>query len=303
MSDALCQILLTLAYTDQFDYSLTEKEVWQRLIGTSRSVNQVKNGLKSLCQLGLVDQVEKHYFLRDRKTIVAKRKKKHQASVQKQSEVEKAIKIIAWVPWTQAIYITGSQAVHNSTPSQDIDLMIVTQPHRLWLSRPIIILLSFLAGRKRPRHQELPNTWCLNLWLTSQSLGLPPKHRNLFTAYEVCQTQPVFDRNNIHHRFLLQNSWVSQFLPNYYLHAWQKETNRTPLPHSQKPNQQITWVSTVFAKLADNLNWLLFKIQHLYMLPHQTRELVTPELAFFHPRDTKKIIYQSWKKSVQKLNR
>jgi len=46
--------------------------------------------------------------------------------------------------------------------------------------------------------------------------ALPESERDLFSAHEVLQMEPVFDRGNTYKKFLLANKWVKTFLPN----AW-----------------------------------------------------------------------------------
>jgi len=280
-------VLSTLAYTDQFDYPLTSREVYQRLIRNKPTTQQkVQNSLNKLARLKSVSERGDQYCLKGSEKNFAVRKKREKISQKKHQQVRKAVKILRRIPWISAIFVTGSLAMNNSTDRGDIDFMIVTQPNRLWLTRPLAVLISMLLGKKRSRLTEEPNSWCFNLWMTTNSLTIQADRRSVFTAYEVCQARCVFDRGQTHLKFMKQNSWIKQLLPNYYakqISSLKKTSTGT------SPKQVIFW---------KGLDLLLYSLQTIYMKPHQTRELVNRQLAFFHPRNTKKIIYKNWKKST-----
>ena len=58
-----------------------------------------------------------------------------------------AIKLLGTIPWIKMIAITGSVAAHNAERGDDIDLFIITQGNRLWLTRGFTTLLLTIVGK------------------------------------------------------------------------------------------------------------------------------------------------------------
>ena len=97
--------------------------------------------------------------------------------------------------------------------------MVVTSADTLWLTRPLVILFLKALGLRRPtslpEHQSprVSDKVCDNLWLDETALALPEVKRNLYTAHEVLQARPLFDRGNTHAKFILANPWTKSISP------------------------------------------------------------------------------------------
>jgi hypothetical protein len=180
--------------------------------------------------------------------------------------------------------------VQNAEAKDDVDLMIIVQTDRLWLVRPVLVLFSFLCGKRRSWNHEEYNSWCLNLWLEEHSLAVHPDKRSIYTAYEVCQAQWVLDRNQAKSKFLQANEWVRPLLPNYYFDIVQHTTTTSRVKH----NMYVNGFWKVFNDQA-------YQLQKWYMKRHITTERVGKSFAFFHPRDTKRSIFQAWKEVISSL--
>lgn len=187
-------------------------------------------------------------------------------------------RLLGLFPTVKLICATGSLAVDNAKHYDDLDIMIVTSTATLWLTRPLVIL--FLKALRLRRPTSLPehesprvsDKVCDNLWLDETALALPENKRNLYTAHEVLQAKPLFDRGNSHAKFISANSWTSKFLANAYA---AKVTPRTVAPKVTPPRwDAIGW-----------LNSLAFHLQYHYMKPKITRETITLHSAYFHPND------------------
>jgi hypothetical protein len=184
------------------------------------------------------------------------------------------------------VFITGAFALKNSDEDDDIDFLIIVSPTTLWLSRLCVTFFAFLSGRRRSWQGEEKRSWCLNLWLDQQHLQIDPAQQNLYTAYEVIQAYPIFDRSHTVDLFYQSNLWVQKFLPN-----WWNESD------PQKLSKADSKVSSV-VRMAD---WLAWKLQLIYMNSHRTSEKIGRGFAFFHPRDTRGIIFKNWQDRLTEL--
>lgn len=193
-------ILRTLAYADVFDYPLTAEELYRFLIG----------------QKGRPDYQDGFYFLKGRQGIVALRKKRERWSKEKLKIAQRVAKWLRLVPTIKMVAVTGALAISNSDKEDDIDLLIVTSKNRLWLTRLLTVLLvELVAQRRRPKDKEIKDKICLNMFLDEAHLGVPKKEQDLFSAHEVCQLKPLWEREGVYQKFLKKNQWVKQFLPNW----------------------------------------------------------------------------------------
>lgn len=196
-------ILATLAYADVFDYPLTRQELSRWLIRAGRpdtKTLQQKNG---------------YYFLPGRSSIVARRKNLRVWQQAKWNIARRAARLLARIPSIHLVGVTGGLAMNNASREDDIDLFIVVKRGTLWTSRLAATILMDLMGLRRHPHEiSVANKVCLNMF--ASTLSIPPRERDLFSAHEVLQMEPVFDRAHTYKKFLQANRWVSTFLPN----AW-----------------------------------------------------------------------------------
>lgn len=211
-------ILRTLAYADVFDYPLTSGELYRFLIVDKndsysdfrRALTRIKTNDKRINTNG------EYSFLQGRKEIVAVRKQRKAWSASKLKLAEKVAGILRLIPWVKLIGITGALAMNNSKKDDDLDLLIVTSKNRLWLTRLFSVFLVELIGkRRRPGDKKVKDKICLNMLLDESHLAIPEKERDLFSAHEVCQMKPLWEKERTYQKFLKANQWSQKFLPNW----------------------------------------------------------------------------------------
>jgi hypothetical protein len=101
------------------------------------------------------------------------------------------------------IAVTGALSMNNLSGRPDIDLLIVTQPGRVWVCRRLLILQVRLA-------RLFGDDLCPNYILSSDNLQLD--QTDFFTAHELAQMVPLMGEG-IYREMLEQNSWATSFLP------------------------------------------------------------------------------------------
>lgn len=211
-------------------------------------------------------------------------------------KVKKAKRIacfLSYFPPIRLIAVTGSLAMDNARVDDDLDIFIITRADTLWLTRFLVILFLKVMGLRRPtslpeHHSPIvTDKVCDNLWLDEAALALPKNKRNLYTAHEVLQAKPIFDRGGTYAKFILANSWTKKYLANAY-----------KLANSNFPSQYLAAKrrSRVFPRdrrlrqgevsgILKFLNHLAFRLQYSYMKSKITRETITVHSAYFHPND------------------
>lgn len=277
-------IITTLAYSAVFRYPLSVSQLWLRLLRhPSATVHDFFSALARLEKANFVTRVAPIVELKNTQTLsVEERYARIKTAAEKMASLHKLVRVAQFCPWISAVGITGSVAVANAVPEDDIDLFIITDHNRLWVTRLYMEVVTRLLGTVRPREKEVPNSWCMNLWMEERSLVLHPKERSLYTAYEVVQVVWIYSKGNTAENFLRANAWVSAVLPR----SWSEAVRVTSL--KRKPSVRSSlfshlWTACWFIPGLIG-NYPAFILQKLYMNPHKSTEVVEFSRAFFHPK-------------------
>jgi len=198
--------------------------------------------------------------------VSAIRKTRELISAPKWTLAYQVINKLARIPTIQAVFVTGSLSMSNCQESDDIDLMLITTPYTLWLTRALVVV--YLSLKKLRRNRVTRNRICDNLYLETGSLSL--SNRSLFVAHELLQAKCLFDRSSVHKQLLLANPWVQSYLPV----AYSETLKKLPSP--------LFIYSSYFYLAPANLVAYIF--QYLIMRHKITSEKIGLNFAFFHPR-------------------
>ncbi len=271
--------LVSLLYHDLFDYPLTSFELikW-------------KPGEKALKVAG--DMVPKvgyrngYFFIKQKEGLVFKRTLREKISDKKLLIAKKAAKIIAKIPSVQMVALTGALCMRNCQDEADIDLLVVTKKGVLWSTRFLVyLMLKILQVPLRvPGERNQKNKLCLNMWLDESDLVW--RKRNMFTAHEIAQIVPLFNKDKTHEKFIHKNHWINAYWPNAVKisnlesRIKKKEVNK---PRFGRIIHNSLFILRVLEPLARAL-------QKEYMRNKVTKEVITPTRALFHPVDWGKYV-------------
>jgi hypothetical protein len=247
----------TIAYASYFDFPLFPHEIHHWLV-CKQTVPLTKIAKHLPLNLGSSEQKKRQLLFAD--TLV------------KVNLANRLVGVLKYIPGLRMIGLTGSVAASNAKPKDDIDLVIITAPHTLWIVRPLVLILISLFFRRRhpeenPAHAA--DAFCPNLWLDTLSLSVPKSQRNLYTAHEVLQVKPIFNKGQTYERFLRANDWAKQFLANAY---------RAQAPKAKVASKD----SNFFLVILIPMNHFLYWLQFCYMFPKKTSEVVHLHAAFLH---------------------
>lgn len=284
-------ILATLHYHALFAYPLGEKEIFDWLYRfVPASYRQYQQSLKALVRQKRVYVSDRWYFLTSDYKTAAGRFLGEKDAQQKTLRAKFLCRRLTFLPWIKLIALTGNTAMQNSRADDDIDLMIVTAPHRLWLTRLLIVLWLKAGGHYRLRSANRPvaNRLCLNLWLESDHLTVG--RQSAYTAHELLAVQPLVNKDQTYERLLTANSWAKKWWPNRY-----KLKAKSYQPQAGKKRQQTLLLSTAL----NVLNRFAGQLQRWYMRPKMTREKVTLYQAFFHPIDRSQKVLSEFQKRLK----
>jgi D-beta-D-heptose 7-phosphate kinase/D-beta-D-heptose 1-phosphate adenosyltransferase len=229
------------------------------------------------------DEAFKWQF-RNQKTVVSGKKNKSRLQREKYSQkklliAKKASKLISKIPTVLFVGITGSLAMMNSGKNSDIDLMIITKKNCLWTTRLLVYGLLRVTGYelRKPKLNNEKDMLCINLWLDESDLVWGKKDRNIYTAHEIAQVVPLFNKDKTYEKFLYLNRWI--------LNYWPNSVDAKYIGRSISYIGNTKTQYTIYHILNTVIEYLAFNIQYWYMKNKITREIVTPTRAIFHPND------------------
>lgn len=200
-------ILETVLYSDLFSYPLTISEIQRFLIGQNSNLAEVEQALVESPYLQATLEQDKPYvFLRGRGEIVARRLEREKTSLENWRQAKPYLKWLQAVPFLRSTMVTGALALDNAPADDDIDLLLITAPNRLWLCRAVVIMIVRLARLRRV-------TLCPNYLLTTEALELDD--HDLYTAHEMFQMRFISGKPG-YQTLLEKNTWAAGFLPNAF---------------------------------------------------------------------------------------
>ena len=307
MKELRIAILKTLFYADVFDFPLKKEEAWEYLIGnlklkTKNEKRQLK--IKNLVKTKIIEEKAGFYFLKGRGKIIEIRKKREKESRRKLKIAKKAAQLVKIIPTVKMVAVTGALAMKNSKKKDDIDFLIVSEKSKLWTTRFLVtILIEIFAKRRRPKDKNITDKICLNMFLDEEHLAVPKKEQDLFSAHEVIQLKPLWEKDSIYQKFLIANRWVERFLPNVTKELKAKSEKRKAATKSLKlQSKKLLALSCSFKFCI--LSFTLFEkilkhFQLFYMRKKRTTEVVSNGIIRFHPQDARNWILKAYKKRLK----
>ena len=294
-------ILKTLAYYDIFGFPLKAWEVHKWLFGKEASLKQVEKSLKTLIKKSKIKNKRDYFYLSNKKVLIQRRLVREKIS---QQHLRKAIyisQLYRVIPGVKLIGVSGSLAMMGSGKQDDIDLFVITEKNRIWLSRLLLILLTTITGFRRKRREKLLSAAgkiCINLILENDNLAQNKK--NIYLAHEVLQMRVLWQREEVYSKFLHDNEWVFKYLPNWK--SGIKQIQNFPRGSglakfkSQKYNSKVKNNGFV-----DWLEELAKKIQLKIMENPSGQERIENGALYFHPEDKGKKILEEYNRQLKKL--
>jgi hypothetical protein len=198
-------ILKTVLYSDAFDYPLTLAEIAHYLIELQAEADQVQQRLTDPIWLdGRLARIDRFITVRERESLVARRLDRSRASDRLWPRARRFVRVLAALPFVRMVGISGALAMDNSGDHDDIDVMIVTAPRRVWLTRALSVALVYLG-------KIFGDTLCPNYVISENALQL--ETHTLFAAHEFTQMVPLYGLA-VYTRMRSANNWIDSLLPN-----------------------------------------------------------------------------------------
>lgn len=245
-------ILKTLAFFAAQDQALTVVELHCYLLRVdpdqrSCTLAETEQGVGRLAGESLVIYRKGLVALIGQEELVDLRHTRYINSMRLLRKAGRWIRGLRHVPYVRAAAISGSVAHLNASGVSDIDLLIITDPKRMFLARFLVSVYFQLFGGRR-YGEKIAGRFCLNHYLAG-----PHKldqDRNEYTATEYVSLLPVFGKDTLKEFHTCNRSWLAAVL----LRSEPAEThvyNDTKVSFFQRVTEAVLWmISGPFERLA-----------------------------------------------------
>jgi hypothetical protein len=323
------QIIATIGYFDMFDRPLTAFEVFTNLLSkdaiaeapmapgvahgagnrgeTFTEYNNILTELRNLVRAKRLAYREGLYALPNRLDIVEERHMRHIISKPKWDRAVFAAKLIRHIPFVRMVAVCNTLSFNAAKETSDIDLLIVVEKGRIWLSRLLITgLIQAFGIRRHGKH--IASRICLSFYVTNDNLNLSNIWLDPFDIYLIYYTTQVvvlYDNNDTRRAFIRENQWVNQYLERYQ-------------PYEVSPQRTVR--DTAFSRFVRGLGEKLTsgaignRIEHtfgkmqqqrmrkrktLMPKPHRRHVVINNTMLKFHERDRRHDFYKRWRTNVR----
>ncbi len=294
-------LLVTVLYADVFDYPLTIMELKQWMC---LHPFPLKIRIPRLSAFSFIPRGKDTYVtLRGRTALVTRRRKRASWSGYKMQKAARVARWLRWITSVRFVGVTGGTAVGNARKEDDIDFYVIASRKTIWITRFLVtVTVEIVCSRRRPSDAFYEDKICLNMYVTDDRLAVAPGERDLFTAHEVLQMVPLWDRDGTYGKFLQANRWVERFLPK----AWQEKTQsaiRQLADKTQNHNAKRKSYTYRLSLIAYQFFEPLARtVQLWYMHKRRSTEVVSDKVIRFHPRDARVWIKSALGRRLARFN-
>src|SRR3972149_5374158 len=219
-------IFAALAYFDLLNRPLTSGEIWQFLYQTEATKAEVEKTLQNSLKLQkIIAEKNGYYYFKNRVNLIPQMKKKQEISKQLRQKAKRVAKRIFQIPFVKMVAVYGSLSYMNAKDDSDIDLIIITQPGRIWTVRALVNLYLDFNRLRKDDHPICPN-----LFVSEEAMDLskivfsPP---DLHLAQLAASSIPIIYVQEIAQKYQRENSnWLKKYFPNFQINLDQVENGR-----------------------------------------------------------------------------
>jgi predicted nucleotidyltransferase len=275
-------ILRTLSYSSIFQYPMSLFQLYTFLITKNEfEFEFFKKSLRRLVKKRHIKAKDGKYYLPNTRPVSWSLRYKYSEDLMK--ETLEYIKPLRSIPWIKLVTVTGSLAKYNAKKDDDIDIFIITDKNRLWLTRGFVFIILKIIN-KYAQGPESKRKFCCNLFVDESKMLWNKEKHNLYIAHEILSMHPIMIRDETYLRFLKDNEWVFKYFKNL------KFLFPVKYGHDSKSKSR-------FVDLLENI---ARKAQLRYMDKKKTFEITTKNLIHFNKNDHSAEILNEYDSLVHK---
>jgi hypothetical protein len=308
-------IFETIVWFDIFDYPLTAWEIYKwgydRSLNVKAQTSKIEETLEKSEELKkLISQKHGFYFLKWRDDLVRIRKERYLLAEKKYKKLIRITSFIKLVPFIRLIATATGLAYVNAKENDDIDLFIIAKKSKVWTVRFFsVLLLKIFAARPTPANKK--DKICLNFFTDEETLNFRKlmlaeenNWSDVYLIYWLAWLYPVFQEGDVWQKFILENNWLKEYLPNY---RFQKPANCRCLTMNHFSSLiKKTLEFTFLGKWWENI----FHLWQMKIMPRQLKQLanknssviINNQMLKFHDKDRRGEYRKKFYEKVKQIN-
>ena len=198
-------VLRSVTYAAMFEYPLSLEQLHASLIGVRADAATVAAWWRNSELLqATIDHQEGLYFPAGRADLLHTRARREALSRDLLARDRRILSVVAAMPFVRMVALSGSLAHLNAERSADLDLFVITAPHRVWSVTVSLLVIARLFGWRR--------RMCLNYVISEDALRVEPP--DLFSANQIIHLRPILG-DDVFARFVEANPFVREIYPNF----------------------------------------------------------------------------------------
>ncbi len=216
------EILKVLTYYSHFSYPPRDREI-HRYLSIKATLEEVRTALEDMYAQKSIAKRHERYAENASYFDLYEHRQKHADSLIR--ETSWIIHLICRIPTISYAGISGSLAMHDAQPDDDVDLMLVVKPYSVWKTRAIVLFilrcLSFLGNRSARKV-------CINMIWESHDLKMPAHKQTEYGGHELYQLRTCMNKYLTHESLMAQNRWASRLFPNVHINTSHPKQGESP---------------------------------------------------------------------------
>ena len=198
-------MLQSVLYAALFEYPLTTAQLRQALIGAVADEATLLRWFDTSAYLQrALDYADGCFYPKGRRDLLETRRRRESTSRALLADFARPLAVISRLPFVRMVALSGSLAHLNADDDADLDLFMITRPHRVWTTMVLTLAIARLCGWRR--------RLCLNYVISERALWVAPA--DLFSANQIVHLRPITGMAT-YRRFIDANRFVRRFYPNF----------------------------------------------------------------------------------------
>ena len=225
-------MLRSVVYASLFDYPLTLAQLHATLVEVHAEAATVAAWWRDSDFLqAAIEHRDGLYFPAGRSDLIDTRTRREALSRDLLDRDRRLIALVSRMPFVRMVAVSGSLAHLNAERSADLDLFVITAPHRVWSVTLLMLVVARLLGwRKR---------MCLNYVISERALRIDPA--DLFAANQIIHLRPIVG-HDVFARFVDANPFVRKFYPNFVVGGTPYPKTHDPRPTTPPFERAARWI-------------------------------------------------------------
>ena len=221
-------VLRSVIYASLFDYPLTLEQLRATLVEVRADAATVAAWWRESEFLqAAIEHRDGLYFPAGRGDLIDTRTRREALSRDLLERDRGLIALVSRMPFVRMVAVSGSLAHLNAERSADLDLFVITAPHRVWSVTLAVLVISRLLGWRQ--------RMCLNYVISEAALAIAPA--DLFSANQIIHLRPIVG-HDVFARFIDANPFVRDFYPNFDV-GGSRTHNARPKTQDPRPRTPV----------------------------------------------------------------